>query len=113
MMAKSCLLREIADRDDSGRYPDADFDSGRSGQFGNRIGEHQRRVYCALNIGLVSARIAKVREGTVAHVLGNIPLEARDNFGNTLPISDDQFTQVFRIELGRNYRRTFNVAEED
>ena len=64
-----------------------------------------------LSVVLVRLRIPEIDQNSVAHVLGDKPGEAADRFGYTAMIRGDDLPQIFRIEIGREFRRADQIAE--
>ena len=57
------------------------------------------------------SRVAEISEHSVAHVLGDIPVEAPDAIGDGAMVCSDDLAQILGVEPYRQGRRAHEVAE--
>jgi hypothetical protein len=70
------------------------------------------RAYRTLGVVLMSPRIAKVYEHTIAHVLRHKSVQAVDNIVDTFVIGGNDVAQVFRVHARGECRRADQVGEQ-
>src|SRR2546425_1281733 len=71
----------------------------------------QTSPYCSLGVIFMGLGIAEVDQETIAKVLGDMPIEALNNFRTHLLICPYHVTPVFRVELGCQLRRFHQITE--
>ncbi len=67
-------------------------------QLPHCVDGREPRSHRSLGLILVSARIAKVSEHAIAHVLGNVSFESRDRTRHRTLIAPQQFAHLLWIE---------------
>jgi hypothetical protein len=66
----------------------------------------------ALGIIFVRQRVAEVHEQTVAEILRDMPLKARNHLGTGVLIGPHHLAQLFRVELAGEHGRVHQVTEQ-
>src|SRR5215467_12233112 len=64
-----------------------------------------------ISIVFMRSGVAEIYQYAVAHILGDKPVEASDDFGNGTVISGNDLAQVLGVEPRRQGRRADEVAE--
>src|SRR5688572_20107449 len=57
--------------------------------------------------------VAEIDQDAIAEVLGHMSLEALDHYGDARLVRVHHFAQVLRIEAGREFGRSDQVAEQE
>jgi hypothetical protein len=77
----------------------------------DNVDQAQPRPDRPLGIILVRSRVAEIDQHTVAHVLGDKPIEPGDDLGDGAMIRADDLAQILGIEPGRERGRADEIAE--
>ena len=83
----------------------------RRGNLGSRVDDREPGADGALGVVLVRVRIAEIGQHAVAHVLGDVSVEARDLAGAAVDRLRMHLAHVLRIQLRRQRGRADQIAE--
>src|SRR5262245_17455104 len=96
-------------------YTDGELDAFVLMQTGievpHRSKNSQPSPYCSLGVIFMSYRKTEVDQETIAKILGDIPIVALNNVGTHPLISTDDFSILFRVELGGEFRGVHQIAK--
>jgi len=113
LLLRRALADQIADDDKPGGNADADGEPLRSTdlQARHRRCYFQRCPHRPLGVVLMSPRIAKIGQHTVAHEFGDKAVIARDDAGNGILIGSDLLAVFLGVEPHRQGRRADEITE--
>jgi len=97
--------KQIADNHQSCGDPDTRLElDGHDIEATNRIDYAQSGPDGALGIVLMGSRVAEIDQDSVAYVLGDKPVEPRDDLGGGVVICAGDLAQILGIEARRERR---------
>ena len=112
LLLRRAFADQIADDHQPGGDPDAGLKlDGFDIEATDRVDDAQPRPDRPLGIVLMRARIAEIDQDTVAHVLGDKPIEPGDDISDSAVIRGDHVTQILGIEACRQRGRADEIAE--
>jgi hypothetical protein len=106
------FANQIADNHQPGR--DADARLQRDGfdiEAADSVDDTQPSPDRTLGIVLVCSRVAEINQHSVAHILGDKPIEASDDVGDGAVVGGDNLAQILGIEPRRQLGRPDQIAE--
>ena len=115
LLLGAAVADQVADHHEPGRDADPGLEPevGPRRQRRDRLDQLEAGAHRPLGVALVGLRIAEVGEHAVAHVLGEMALEALDHRGAAALIGGDHRPHVLGVEHRRERGRVDQVAEQD
>ena len=112
LLARGADADRISDDHETGRDADADLQLVLvSGDRLDRRNEREAGSDGALRIGFVGPGPAKIDEGAIAQVAGDVPVELRHGIGDRAVIAFDDVMHLLRIDARGKRRRADKIAE--
>src|SRR5262249_13285622 len=102
---------QVADYDEPGCNADACLQQRARLQPAHRADQRQPCAHGSLCVILMRLRVTKIDEHAVAEISGHEPAEASYSLGDGFLISRNDLTEVLRVHLGGERRRTDKVGE--
>jgi hypothetical protein len=112
-LLRGTLADQIADHGEPGGDAEPHAQILPRRQLADRLDHRKPSAHRPLGIVLMRLRIAEIDQHSVAHILGDKPVEAADRVGHGPVVVADQLPQIFRVELRRQRRRANQIAEHD